>query len=789
MIMRHLLWKDAMAIKPLMVAVVLGMLGIYAGLILVTGATMTPTTATTFFVSFWILMPNLVALGAPALLVGGEEENGTLGWLRTLPVSWQRVSDSKFIVALAAVAIAWAVSSLLMFIATHLLELGVNPNQGGRYGPTNMRTPFAQDMLRPTGIAYLLFFSGLLLLSGFVTAYTFRSPVAGLIAVVPLIAVLNAVAYESGQWLLTGDRYYQIALGGASMGRYLGIGVLGLLVLAAFWLIQRMLARRRLTSPRTNILKHLPSQDPISAYRPPAIVRTSRPSQTIALLWQQTRQVAPLAIPLTLVIASLLVVMRSPAIQGSSEFWYFISEFASIGIAICGSWLGGLAFYGDNVRKRNAFFSDRGISPTRVWWTRLALPIACAGLLIVLSESLRSVNSTSVVTIVMIVAFAFGQLVGQWMKRPVLTFFMSPAGTAIAAMVLLIVFTFYADYHWTAILAAPVLLFASWRLAGRWLSGDTDYGYQWRAFAYSALSVAVPLVAIFVLRTISTPAVMPQWRSQVMSVKTPTFNSYSNGILFRSNNIMPDAFSAAGLADSFGRATYEVKEELLRQELASEEIGIYVGLDDIRSLLSLSPRNDTELQHAGIEVLLKWATQVREGALEGEYPLIDLDTAAEASEALAVSAISEHLSVFGPTKELKSMVDSIPDADLRLRSRRMALIGEWKAYNRTQWVRQSPGFVNYGKVFAYRPIAHRIARLPFERTRADRFIDQLTQLLLSQLDNGLPDSSYSPGMLKRDELWQQATGPVGRGGGAMPFARTWTKDYERAIESLEKKFK
>ena len=46
-----------------------------------------------------------------------KEESGTLSWLRTLPLRWQNVADSKFLVSLAGLALAWVIASLALLLA------------------------------------------------------------------------------------------------------------------------------------------------------------------------------------------------------------------------------------------------------------------------------------------------------------------------------------------------------------------------------------------------------------------------------------------------------------------------------------------------------------------------------------------------------------------------------------------------------------------------------------------------------------------------------------------------
>ncbi len=40
-------------------------------------------------------------------------------------------------------------------------------------------------------------------------------------------------------------------------------------------------------------------------------------------------------------------------------------------------WVAILTFHGDQVNKRVQFLAERGVSPTRVWWTRQLVPALC----------------------------------------------------------------------------------------------------------------------------------------------------------------------------------------------------------------------------------------------------------------------------------------------------------------------------------------------------------------------------------------------------------------------------
>ena len=53
------------------------------------------------------------------------------------------------------------------------------------------------------------------------------------------------------------------------------------------------------------------------------------------------------------------------------------------------SWFGVIAFHSDSLSSRTRFFAERGIAPSRVWWTRQAVPLACLAIVgLVLSVGL-----------------------------------------------------------------------------------------------------------------------------------------------------------------------------------------------------------------------------------------------------------------------------------------------------------------------------------------------------------------------------------------------------------------
>ena len=111
--LRHLLWKDARSVRPLILAAVLAIAGFYLLLFLYAKSTTDPfTEQVTLAYVIWIMVPNLFAFSLPAFLIGSEEESGSLAWLKTLPASWKSIALSKFLIALGYTVVVWLISTI-----------------------------------------------------------------------------------------------------------------------------------------------------------------------------------------------------------------------------------------------------------------------------------------------------------------------------------------------------------------------------------------------------------------------------------------------------------------------------------------------------------------------------------------------------------------------------------------------------------------------------------------------------------------------------------------------------
>jgi hypothetical protein len=371
------------------------------------------------------------------------------------------------------------------------------------------------------------------------------------------------------------------------------------------------------------------------------------------------------------------------------------------------------------------------------------------------------------------------------MLRPILTFFAAPAFTAVTCIVLVWLITRYPTYYFNLMWVAPVLLFASWRLAGRWLSGKIDSGYHWRVLAYSALAVAMPILAVWASRRLTTPQLMTPWRAKMLAMQSPEAPPDTVYIPLHATSISPDAFYRSGFEKPFDRATTAQRYELLVQELASERIGDYVSLDDVELALTGQIFPPT-LYQAAISVLLKWDRQVREGVNSGIYSLWELELISEPAETMAIDTLERLVDAGEANTEIMQLIDSIPTSELRKQSRRNGLISAWKAYYQQPWRSKYGGSVSYGRAFVHSHVGAHVAQFRFEQIRCDRYVDQLTRLLLEQLGEGMPLAKSSPQFIARHRLWTEVCGPRRYPGQdiSLPFGKNWTSIHETRIDRL-----
>lgn len=812
--MRHLVWKDAMAVRSLLLAIVAGIFGAFVFLLAVSPL-MSEKNVSDMFVSFWILMPNLFALGVPAILIGNEQERGSLSWLRTLPVQWQSIADSKMLVALAGLSICWLVSSLLLISGSVLVS--------------GTLTPYATEMFSLAGVAHLANFSLMLMLLGLATAYLFRSPVAGLIAVVPLIGGVTFLSDLLGRLIVTGQIRDYGAVPTPSQRDYFGLVAAALIGLLCVGCLQRMLAKRRL-GRTSSTLSILPSTNRKlgSLYRPPIAISPRRPSVVAALMWQQRRQCLYLGILILGmgVIAVLFALLELSTSYGNG-FWMGIMPLL---LAMAALWLGSLVFYGDNFRKHRHYFAERGVRANVIWWTRLSIPaLLCVSLIVLMLAGYffassygigldlgSPMNEPAMMTNLMMLCFAFSQLVSQWMRRPVLAFFAAPALMLVPCFALMFCVMLYPGYVWWSMSSVLVLLFATWQLAGPWIENHGSYGScrhgisrfiellkkpEVQAAGYVSLALAIPAIAIVTLRVASTPPLRSQWRETLLANPVSEPRTYFNGRPIVTS-LRLETFGYSNFSEHFTDLLNENRRNeclrLLYDELAATEIGENLSPGDIEWVLQHAGDQDVEMKLTAIEIWLSWASRIRRGVCEGDYSFRDL-LIAEEIESRAVENLLAMLQTNHAGREaseedsremasaINKLFEKIPSADLRSESRRVALLADWQIYNRQKWVWDNGDGLQYeAKNFMGYPIASRYTAIPYERLRADRIVDELTFSLLRDLEGesvALEGDSAKHSL----RLWRELISPVNFPTYHLPTWPYWTQATDEKLERLRSK--
>lgn len=756
-LMQSLLWKDYQTLRPLGIAVAVGSI-VFVGIVALSRAIMTrPGELDDLIVFYWFMMPCMLALGSPAMLVGQEEEKGTLQWVRTLPVRWQQIATSKLIISLVFLVAAWVLSFVLLFLSG---------TQGFHSGY------FVNAMLSPEGFYRSLFYSVAILLTGFATAYAFRSVLVGLF-VLPIVMIpISMLEMAIGVDLKT-----------ATFGtESLRFGVM-ICVLVVLYFLYRSCARWRLSRAKSGS-SPVKSLTPKIAYRPPVAIGLSRPSRKNAMLWQQARQIAiPLAI-LTLLSLGVVLMMGRPR-RIDPEVMFFAGALAV--------WIGGLVFYGDSYNGRRGFFADRGVRPWTVWWTRVLLPLL-AMVLILIAAIIRG-NELST-PMLFLTCFCLGQFVSQWVSRPVMAFFAGPV------FVLIVMFTTSLLTGWvwghgeeaftiSFVAIGPIFLFGTMRLCKHWIDGESGWGFNFRFIKYSMFAIIVPAFIAVSAVLLLTPAADPRFRKRAVSAVQKIPFSKSKGWIEPSSRIAinPHQFHAIRSHDD------------VRLELANEgSIGQYVAIGELQTLIR-DPETDDKLKLDAIRVLLKFSQVTRQGALDGNIGLPKLLAIAEVSEELIVNTFEVYGVLDRQDAKTKSeLVAQLPTTEVRRDSRRTALLMYWNEVQgqnlllrgnveeAAETLRTTPEALKR-RPATYTPNA---GMLRLQLRRSNRLLDAAFAMLLDQLDTGLPKSD-SDERSRRDELmyacgWLDSV--VLSGSWAQDLrsvlSRTWTSDFEDRIESLRK---
>lgn len=511
---QHLVWKDFRMLQPLLLAGVIGTAALFFLAVLRTAIDPASDPSLTTLSVLWVLLPNLVTLGIPPISLGTENEERTLDWLRTLPVTWSQVLLSKLLVGFAAWVLAVLTASACFVLSWLVLRGGWDWSAIGRISGSE-------------SIVELMIYGVGLLICGWIAALIVRNPVGSVMLVIPLIVGLTllwnyTVAGLAGTHVYNGVTFVEAT----SEQRVVMFGS-AVAYLTALGAVMSGLAQHRLAGASDHRWQ-VPAAAPASAWQP-SVVQVAwhaKPRRFRALLWQQIRQTR------FIIGAAILFALVTVIVTWVDGFLEVQGPLVALGWPAAHLMLGVATFHGDRRGIRQGFFADRGWSPNLIWLTRL-IPTALAssflmvlfpfsaGLDLNIGRPFGTVNlwqAFAFSVVVQTLLFLIGVLTGQWGRRPSLAFFGAPVVALLWMLPAFGLLAFYGGYIGLLWLAAGVLLFATRRLTPFVMEGVSSAAVWGRGLAYCLLALGVMCLCLFLHRWWTTPSEMPQWRKEMLAI-------------------------------------------------------------------------------------------------------------------------------------------------------------------------------------------------------------------------------------------------------------------------------
>ncbi|MEM6471603.1 MAG: hypothetical protein AAF802_18735 [Planctomycetota bacterium] len=732
-VMSRLLWKDYRSVRGLLLAlpVIILLLSLTAEIVgLLSGVRRSELNG--MYATIWVLLPGLYALGLPAILIGSEQESGSLDWLKMLPARWWQIFLSKFIICLVGVVLAWVPTSGLLYLSA---------SAAGDLPVSSVGI----------GLAVLV---GLLiyLFVNLTSAFLFRSPVTAIMLAFPMmIATYVGLALLGGWWV--NSRSGEFDPQAARM-----VALVTLTSVAFFvWLALMVLsAKRRLSTYRDGFVSQMSGGSPLSGFRPPVdreiSAEWSIPGQYRALFWSH---LSPIRWQLGFAIAlGLISLALGFGDGGMNRTWIFV--FMPVVVFT----LGALTFFGDSSNRQVAFFFDRGLGGSKIWITRVVPLTLIAAVLILLHLTLTPLsflderyvqrpwygNGSMMMACIWFSSFAVGHLVSQWASRTTLSFFAGPVLFYFLSTVSLIWYYYYPGAVLLTLLSSLVLFVASYRLLDVWISRQTNtsrYLIPWTGWI--AFALFLPLPMILSARWVTTPAERTQWREEMLASAPPMSKERQRT-------------TAAILATLKVRSAVwqgepsDVSERMQAELEESEKLGTHVSIMDVIGVIdpthsgfglrtegwsrvSGSPPAEkitlNEDRLLALRVLESWSKEIRQQLIDGKADFLVLRDVAEPIDHVRAQALRLGAGEFG--LEVETLKDALPTREELYESRRMALVRSWGKYQ-TQRERShlKQGAMQFLGEYAQRYDPWWLA---VERTRTDRYVDEVAVLILESWKN------------------------------------------------------
>lgn len=706
-----LLWKESCQIAPLFI----GAMGLGSILFLIIAMLDTPNNYDTPYGIIAIVLPNLFALGAPAMLIGHEQDTGTLAWSRTLPITWSLSFLTKWFVALAGLVLTWC-ASLAAYYA-----LSSSFRDGGILEFNNQPV-------------YFLMFSLAMLALGFCLAWWIRHAVPALLCLVPCMAfisiAIDVLASRIGGSSIATTRYSELPL-----------GVFSLICFA----VSAWLARRTWMHPWTKKRpwKEAKPMPVMRAYYPADIVPPFPPDPRIAMIWQQVRQSLPYTLTAGAIVflATLTLLPNGISLNGS------LSPLFAIGTVAATLLLGVSVFITDNTKGRYRFFADRGIPIWRIWWTRQFFPLVLQCTLIAwtavlvwsLSPTFRPGEYMPIffaLVSVQIAGFVIGQLTALSVQRPIIAILLAPVSLGIAMFLtgfLLSIYGYRYSIHLLGAFAVLTWWLATLRLTRRWTEGNRTWGYYGRAMGWIAGGLLICFGGFFGMRWITMPSAQPKWEAQMAAqVQTlpPAGNTYVVG--------------------GFQQATQGMRSEPLRQIIENQDAVWSTGLNsghNFNSLFQFTLNPDGSWRKLPPTLKAHY-----HDTMEACFLIVARQRASQLMPACASadeieSILARELS--GPNasrnlreEDLQSFRARLASTDERQSARRAAILRTWQLIEEDYQAGPKDNFN-----FSIQTPKH---VLGIERLRTQRFLEHYMHTCYTTLHDLSPQ-----GQLQRDLAWRR----------------------------------
>ena len=718
----RLLGKELKQLAPLVVT----LLG--CGVLLhLLGLLQENTNRSGFHATILTLIPVLFAVGVGPLLVSQEKEQRTLRWMASLPVPPWSIVVSKLIVSMLGLIFTWCISLAITLV-------------------------FCPSAIATTDYADLEFWfwpanTFLILTMGFALAWIF--PTAGSTLVALLFSAIAAGVFAI---LATNGSVYSTFLGYLLFFQAL---VTAVLLVAAIWFGNSSFVTEAKSKSSLSWLKRR-EHSKVAVDR----TQTLPLSPASGLIWQVGWQNRMLWVGALFIGFMGLGCLTYGILDLQSQA---IMDITPIAGCLVLSWLGASVFGSDANHGRIRFLAERGISPFKIWWTRLALPLSCIilGLLVfclLLKTSsswhdwapARNMSVSDMVWLCGLLTFGLAQWLPQWTRSTLIAFCVAP----VLSIISLVYVSFMMDLigaPWWLLVVSVCISFAATRLMLRpWMDGRTGLKYWLAQSALLIGAIALPMIPFLI--TFATYPDMPAALRQELTEEAKQYEPSLYGkrtelvipkeVQGDTTNETGDKF--IGLGDSVSDLIVALDRQLSTIEgpiAYSYYMRVVIKEAQLMSL-RMSTNNDQpedgqqqyrDRYHSSLVLLSKLAIRMRMSE-----SLFDQEVADQIERWIVNELLQPGRKELFSDQEYSTMVAALADQIGRYQSRRRAVVVAWYGYS-NHWVGQ--GQNGFGGL--NRPTVP-MKSIAASRLVAERNVGRATAALLEYLESEPSDSARFP---------------------------------------------